>query len=83
MSVQRPPSNAAQLLVPDRQEIIRAVQYKVQSVLPKTERVIDTQIRDVAGSLERALDLLNIKWGLQMNDLDGCVMCSFNLIHRF
>lgn len=57
------PSNAAQLLVPDRQEIIRAVRYKVQSVLPKTERVIDTQIRGVAGSLERALDLIEYQVG--------------------
>jgi len=35
------PSNAAQIIVPDRQEIIRSVRYKVQSVLPRTLQAID------------------------------------------
>lgn len=52
------PSNAAQLLVPDRQEIVRAVKYKVQSVLPRTERIVDMQIEGVREALERAIDMI-------------------------
>lgn len=55
------PSNAAQLLVPDRQEIARMVQAKVQAVLPHVLRAIDTkqahvqtQLHDALGSIERA-----------------------------
>lgn len=35
------PSNAAQIIVPDRQEIIRTVRYKVQSVLPRVLQTIE------------------------------------------
>lgn len=37
------PSNAAQILVPDRQEIIRAVRYQVRLLLPRVENAIDQQ----------------------------------------
>lgn len=37
------PSNAAQLLVPDKQEIIRATRYQVQSLLPRVDNAIDQQ----------------------------------------
>jgi len=37
------PSNAAQILVPDRQESIRAVRYQVRSLLPRVENAIDQQ----------------------------------------
>ncbi len=58
------PSNAAQLLVPDKQEIIRSVRYKVQSVLPRVERVIETQLDEVRGSIEYAIESIERQVGL-------------------
>ncbi len=49
------PSNAAQLLVPDKHEIIRATRGKVAALLPRTEQAIDRQRQEVAGVLQRAL----------------------------
>ncbi|MBC7869170.1 exodeoxyribonuclease VII large subunit [Candidatus Saccharibacteria bacterium] len=37
------PSNAAQILVPDKNEIIRATRYQVRSLLPRVESAIDQQ----------------------------------------
>lgn len=37
------PSNAAQILVPDKNEIIRAARYQVRSLLPRVESAIDQQ----------------------------------------
>jgi exodeoxyribonuclease VII large subunit len=53
------PSNAAQLLVPDRQEIIRSVRYKVQSALPRTLQAIEaarTQLGEVLSRAVRATE---------------------------
>lgn len=57
------PSNAAQILVPDRSEVIRAVRRQVQSLLPRTEQAIDgrissiyTQLANVVQSIERRHD---------------------------
>lgn len=56
------PSNAAQILVPDRTEVIRAVRRQVQSLLPRTEQAIDgritslhTQLSGVMRSVDRQL----------------------------
>jgi exodeoxyribonuclease VII large subunit len=49
------PSNAAQIVVPDRQEIIRSVRYRVQSVLPRTTQAIETKRLELQGMLEHAL----------------------------
>jgi exodeoxyribonuclease VII large subunit len=57
------PSNAAQLLVPDRNEIIRSVHYQVRTLLPKVEQgiaaqqlflreVLDTALRTTTSRLE-------------------------------
>jgi len=57
------PSNAAQILVPDRNEIIRAVRYQVQSLLPRVENAITQQVVDIravlAGALERTDDAID------------------------
>lgn len=37
------PSNAAQRLVPDRQELIRATQAQIRQVIPKVEQAVATQ----------------------------------------
>jgi exodeoxyribonuclease VII large subunit len=49
------PSNAAQLIVPDKAEVVRSVRYKIQSVLPRVLQVISDQRSLVRESLERAL----------------------------
>lgn len=49
------PSNAAQLLVPDKNEIIRATKYQVRSLLPRVDSVIDRQLAYVRTTL---LDIL-------------------------
>jgi exodeoxyribonuclease VII large subunit len=45
------PSNAAQILVPDRGEVIRAVRRQVESLLPRTEQAIDGQIAALQAQL--------------------------------
>ncbi len=49
------PSNAAQILVPDKQEIIRRSQQQVRSLLPHIERVIAEGQAELTRQLERAL----------------------------
>jgi exodeoxyribonuclease VII large subunit len=48
------PSNAAQILVPDRQELLRAVRRKTASLLPRTEQAIDYRRQQVSGVLLQA-----------------------------
>lgn len=50
------PSNAAQLLVPDRNEIIRATRYQVRSLLPRVESAINQQSEQVKAKLITMLD---------------------------
>ncbi len=49
------PSNAAQLLVPDRNEIIRATHVKLGSLLPRLLQAIERQQSQVRQTLERSL----------------------------
>jgi exodeoxyribonuclease VII large subunit len=49
------PSNAAQLLVPDRHEIIRAVRYQVRSLVPKVELSFVQSRALIREQLERCL----------------------------
>ena len=53
------PSNAAQLLVPDRNEIIRAVRYQVRSLLPRVENAIEQQSVGLKASLTEILQRTN------------------------
>jgi len=50
------PSNAAQIIVPDRHEIIRTVRYKAQSVLPRTLQAIEAIHTQVQSNLGRILE---------------------------
>jgi exodeoxyribonuclease VII large subunit len=57
------PSNAAQILVPDRGEIIRSVHAQVGSLLPRILQIIDQQklsielvLSDAADSIEKIVD---------------------------
>ena len=53
------PSNAAQILVPDKAEIIRAAYASVNSLLPRISQLISQQEQAVNLLLSRALDLIN------------------------
>lgn len=55
------PSNAAQILVPDRQEIIHAVRYQVRSLLPRVESAITQQQQAVRTSMGMALETIGSK----------------------
>ncbi len=49
------PSNAAQLVVPDRHEVIARSKQVVMQIITRTERVVDELYRDMVAKLERAL----------------------------
>ena len=49
------PSNAAQILVPAREEIIRSVRAQLQSLLPRTEQAVEHRQRELNALLERAV----------------------------
>ncbi|MEP7204685.1 MAG: exodeoxyribonuclease VII large subunit [Candidatus Saccharibacteria bacterium] len=61
------PSNAAQILVPDKNEIIRATRYQVQSLLPRVDNAVDQQLALVKASLAGMLTRteLNIEQRLE------------------
>lgn len=50
------PSNAAQILVPDKTEIIRAVHVQVNSLLPRVLQVINQQKQVIGLELAKALE---------------------------
>jgi len=55
------PSNAAQLLVPDRREIRQAVRASVSGVLPHVQHAIEYQRQQVRSSLQNALDEVRLR----------------------
>lgn len=65
------PSNAAQLLVPDRGEIIRAVQSRVKSLVPLMERTVETERRQVSDTLEQLLQHIEQKIASQQDALQS------------
>jgi len=65
------PSNAAQILVPDREEIIRATRRHVQSLLPRAERAVDRQAELVRNKLVACLDTVNRRLQYDVDRLAG------------
>jgi exodeoxyribonuclease VII large subunit len=53
------PSNAAQILVPDRNEIIRSVHVQLRSLLPRTGQAIERQQQEVRQYLERVITAIS------------------------
>ena len=47
------PTNAAMVLLPDKTELQREVRYKLRSLLPKVERVLDAQAAAARTKIER------------------------------
>lgn len=52
------PSNAAQILVPDRSEIIRRTRSQLQSLLPRTEQAISIRRTEIRTSLNRTFTII-------------------------
>lgn len=65
------PSNAAQIVVPDRQEMIRAAKYGVASLLPRMERLVDEQRGAVRGLLFEAFNDIEAQVQRQEERLSG------------
>lgn len=63
------PSNAAQLLVPDRSEVIRGVRRQVQSLLPRTEQAIDSSRIQVYQQLTRAMQSIDNRFEQQQRQV--------------
>lgn len=56
------PSNAAQILVPDKREIIAAVEGRVQRIIPRMLQVVDEKSDDVRALIERAFSQIEQGW---------------------
>lgn len=87
------PSNAAQILVPDRQEIIRGIRRDVESLLPKIEREIDKKAEDIRRDISLIFDhmrrrydyfedrLLNLRRVLLQLDPKTVLERGYALVH--
>ena len=53
------PSNAAQILVPDKQEIIRSVNVQIESLLPRILQIINQQRQQINGLLSDVIDSID------------------------
>lgn len=65
------PSNAAQILVPDRTEIIRAARRQVQSLLPRTEQAIESRREELRRQLAAAIQSIERRYEQQYDRLDN------------
>lgn len=59
------PSNAAQILVPNRDDSIRSVRNSVQSLLPRTEQAIQQRRSDVRLQLARSITAIDERYERQ------------------
>ena len=65
------PSNAAQILVPDRSEVIRAVRRQVQSLLPRSEQAIDNKIAGVRTQMRSAIQAIDRRYTYSQDRVDN------------
>jgi len=65
------PSNAAQILVPDKSEIIRAVQVQVDSLLPRMLQMVDQQRQIISSKLISALEIMGTFIDEQMRNVSS------------
>ena len=74
------PSNAAQLIVPDRRELTSALQQLVRRVLVRTEAIIDSYAKDVQATLHQGLTLLDARVDVLQSQLATSrqVMAAYN-----
>lgn len=64
------PSNAAQILLPDKRELSRTVRYQMQSLFPRMERVIDGQRAEIRMRLTHALASIEMRQQEYQQTLD-------------
>lgn len=64
------PSNAAQIVVPDKQEVIRSVRASVRGLLPRMDRIIEDQQSDVRQRLRLCLDRIDEHVRTEMTEID-------------
>lgn len=69
------PSNAAQILVPDKTEIIRRTKQQVSSVIPKLNQMIDQQKQAIAEYLSEILKQID-----RMIDKQEVVVANFKAV---
>ena len=65
------PSNAAQILVPDKHEIIRATRAQLQSILPRIVQIIDQQSMAVRSTIKDVLVSYEQKINQTIDQLQG------------
>jgi exodeoxyribonuclease VII large subunit len=65
------PSNAAQILVPSRDDVIRSVRSHVSSLLPRTEQAIDGQRSLVRQLLQGSMTVIDQRLGQQADQLQS------------
>jgi len=65
------PSNAAQILVPDKSEIIRTVRYQVGSLIPRVENSIKEQSMQVKALLTQSLAKIEDYLEVNFDQLDA------------
>ena len=63
------PSNAAQIIVPDRNETIRAVRYQIKSLIPRMENNIERQSTEIRSYLIDMLDKTEVSMDSYARDL--------------
>ena len=65
------PSNAAQILVPDRNEVIRSVKFLVQSIIPRLENNITKKIIEVQSQRMSIIDKIEGAINQDLTDLEN------------
>jgi len=63
------PSNAAQIVVPDRGELIKMLGHLVRRVLVRTEGAVDDNLREVATKLRQGLTMFDTRVDLLQSQL--------------
>lgn len=63
------PSNAAQIIVPDKRELVSSLKYMVSRILVKLDAVIDETRLDARGLVGTALDLMSSRVDLLASQL--------------
>lgn len=65
------PSNAAQILVPNREDIIRNVRQRVASLLPRTEQAIEQKRSEIKRGLTQSIAAIDGRYEHQAERLAG------------
>jgi len=73
------PSNAAQLLVPDRREIIRGARVRVQNVLPLLAQTVESRRQQLVRDLQTAVDNTTVR----LEEQRGRLMQTRRLLEQF